>query len=49
MEENSIKFIFFNYFANKILTFICNLFNNQKLTDAHTGYKVFHKDVFDLS
>ena len=25
-----------------------NLLNKQNLTDAHTCYKVFHKEVFDL-
>ncbi|MDA9156558.1 glycosyltransferase family 2 protein [Candidatus Pelagibacter sp.] len=32
---------FWHYFANKILTFICNLFINLNLTDMETGYKVF--------
>ena len=32
--------------GNKILTFISNIFNNQKLTDAHTCYKVFKKETF---
>ena len=35
-------------FGNHSLTIISNFLNNQKLTDAHTCYKVFHKDVFDL-
>jgi len=26
---------------------LSNLLNNQNLTDAHTGYKVFSKNVFD--
>ena len=34
-------------FGNHILTLISNILNNQKLTDAHTCYKVFHKEVFD--
>ena len=29
------------------MTIISNLFNNQKLTDAHTCYKVFTRNVFD--
>ena len=33
-------------FANYILTILSNLFNNQSLTDVHTCYKVFRKDVF---
>ena len=32
---------FWHYLANKILTFICNLFINLNLTDIETGYKVF--------
>ena len=32
---------FWHYLANKILTFICNLFTNLNLTDMETGYKVF--------
>ena len=35
-------------FGNHFLTAISNLINNQKLTDAHTCYKVFHKDIFEL-
>ena len=37
----------FRVFGNQILTLISNLVNKQKLTDAHTCYKVFHKDVFE--
>ena len=32
--------------GNKILTLISNLLNNQELTDAHTCYKIFDKEVF---
>ena len=32
---------FWHYLANKIITFICNLFTNLNLTDVETGYKVF--------
>lgn len=32
--------------GNHILTNISNFFNNQKLTDAHTCYKIFKSDVF---
>jgi dolichol-phosphate mannosyltransferase len=39
---SSIIRIFFNH----ILTVISNLLNNQKLTDAHTCYKMFASDVF---
>ncbi len=36
----------FRIFANHILTIISNLLNKQKLTDAHTCYKLFKSDVF---
>ena len=36
----------FRVFGNHILTLISNFFNNQKLTDAHTCYKIFRKDIF---
>ena len=34
-------------FGNHVLTIISNILNKQKLTDAHTCYKVFDKEVFD--
>ena len=41
---------FWHYLANKILTFICNLFINLNLTDMETGYKVFKSSVLkDIS
>ena len=36
----------FRIFANHILTIISNFLNNQKLTDAHTCYKVFKSELF---
>lgn len=36
----------FRIFANHVLTIISNFLNNQKLTDAHTCYKIFHSKVF---
>ena len=33
-------------FFNQVLTLLSNLINNQNLTDAHTCYKVFSKDIF---
>ena len=36
----------FRTFGNQVLTFISNFFNNQKLTDAHTCYKVFRRKLF---
>jgi glycosyltransferase involved in cell wall biosynthesis len=37
----------YRVFFNQILTMLSNLFNNQQLTDAHTCYKVFSKEVFN--
>ena len=37
----------FRIFANHILTIISNIINKQNLTDAHTCYKVFHRDIFN--
>ncbi len=37
----------FRIFCNHVLTIISNIINNQKLTDAHTCYKAFSKDVFN--
>ena len=37
----------FRIFGNHILTNISNFINDQKLTDAHTCYKVFAKKLFD--
>ena len=36
----------FRVFANHILTSFSNIMNEQKLTDAHTCYKVFDAKVF---
>ena len=36
---------FWHYLANKILTFITNIFTNLNMTDIETGYKVFKKSV----
>ena len=33
-------------FFNQMLTIISNFINNQNLTDAHTCYKVFSKNIF---
>ena len=32
---------FWHFIANKIITFICNMFTNLNLTDVETGYKAF--------
>ena len=36
----------FRIFGNFILTKISNFINNQSLTDVHTCYKIFRRDVF---
>jgi glycosyltransferase involved in cell wall biosynthesis len=38
---------FYRVFFNHILTILSNFINNQKLTDAHTCYKVFKRIIFD--
>ena len=38
----SVIRVFFNHF----LTILSNIINNQKLTDAHTCYKVFKSNIF---
>ena len=34
--------------GNHFLTIVSNFLNKQNSTDAHTCYKVFHREVFDL-
>ena len=36
----------FRIFGNFILTKISNFINNQSLTDVHTCYKIFRKEIF---
>ena len=44
---NSDMFISnFRTFGNHALTIISNFLNNQKLTDAHTCYKILKSDIF---
>lgn len=38
---------FVRVFANYFLTYLSNLMNNQKLSDAHTCYKVFRSDILN--
>lgn len=35
----------YKYIANRILTFFQNLFLNQKLSEYHTGYRAFSREV----
>ena len=37
---------FMRIFYNHILTILSNILNNQRLTDAHTCYKMFRSDIF---
>ncbi len=37
----------YKYVANRFLTFIQNLLMNQKLSEYHTGYRAYHKDVLN--
>ena len=37
----------FRIFGNHFLTIVSNIINSQNLTDAHTCYKVFKKNIFD--
>jgi len=39
--DNPHRVLFWNYMANKLLTFVSNVFTNLKLTDMETCYKVF--------
>lgn len=36
---------FIHYFANRTLTFLCNLVTNRNLTDIETCYKAFRREV----
>lgn len=37
----------YKYFANRILTFFQNIFLGQKLSEYHTGYRAFSKEVLN--
>jgi glycosyltransferase involved in cell wall biosynthesis len=37
----------YKYISNRFLTFFQNLLMNQKLSEYHTGYRAFHKDVLN--
>ena len=46
VRPNSID-TYLRVLANNLLTFLSNLFNNQNLTDAHTCYKVFKRNLLE--
>lgn len=37
----------FRYFFNRVLTFIQNILLNQKLSEYHTGYRAYSKEVLE--
>ena len=42
------KMPFYRYFFNRILTFIQNILMNQKLSEYHSGYRAFSREVLEL-
>ncbi len=38
----------YKYIANRILTFIQNMLMNQKLSEYHTGYRAFSRNVLEV-
>jgi len=36
---------FYKYFSNRVLTFIQNILMGQKLSEYHTGYRAYSRDV----
>ena len=41
------KMPLYRYFFNRILTFIQNLLMNQKLSEYHTGYRAYSKEILE--
>ncbi len=37
----------YKYIANRLLTLFQNILINQKLSEYHTGYRAFHKSIFE--
>jgi glycosyltransferase involved in cell wall biosynthesis len=37
----------YKYVANRVLTFIQNFLMNQKLSEYHTGYRAYHREVLE--
>ncbi|MCX6322520.1 MAG: glycosyltransferase family 2 protein [Bacteroidia bacterium] len=42
------KMPFYRYFFNRILTFIQNILLNQKLSEYHSGYRAFSREILEL-
>ena len=38
---------FWNYVANKFLTFLINIFTNMNFSDTQTCYKLIKKEIFE--
>ena len=38
---------FYRYFFNRILTFIQNILLNQKLSEYHSGYRAFSREILE--
>jgi glycosyltransferase involved in cell wall biosynthesis len=41
------KMPFYRYFFNRILTFIQNLLMNQKLSEFHSGYRAYSREILE--
>ena len=41
------KMPFYRYFFNRILTFIQNILLNQKLSEYHSGYRAFSREILE--
>jgi glycosyltransferase involved in cell wall biosynthesis len=41
------KMPYYRYFFNRILTFIQNILMNQKLSEFHSGYRAFSKEILE--
>ena len=37
----------YKYIANRLLTFIQNIIMNQKMSEYHTGYRAYHREVLE--
>lgn len=44
-KQNLDNLYLWNYIANKVLTYLSNIFSGLKLTDMETCYKVFKRDI----
>lgn len=42
------KMPFHRYFFNRILTFIQNILMNQKLSEYHTGYRAYSREILEM-